>query len=400
MVYIAITGAVFAFLQFGEIIARKSLVASGFHITLLVMLMPIAALTSLWWARLIEGRDQRKLLLTIGSIAFLALASGSMLSSIYHLLSIHFVYFLAFALIGPSENRVLQQYISPAKTGKTFGMASSIRMGVAAIVSGLAGLWMEHQPAGYRNIYPIVALIGFIALGFLASVHTGGVRSGAAVRINRRFFLSPLKDVVKLLRRRKDYLRFELAFMVYGVAFMMTLPVTPLYLVDDLQLGYDVIGFARGTLSQLVMIVAIPLFGYLFDKSTPHRMATMIFMALAGFPLLLIAAGRFSGDLQLILVYASFVYFGTVMSGVTVLWQLSSIRFSQEEDAGVYHSVHVAATGIRGMFAPLLGYLVMSTVSKTAAFICGSCLFLISGLLMILMRRIDVKRGEDLPLGA
>ena len=88
------------------------------------------------------------------------------------------------------------------------------------------------------------------------------------------------------------------------------------------------------------------------------------------------------------------------MSGVMLLWNLSSLRFSGDEDAGVYHSVHISATGIRGVFAPILGYLVMTYLGKTTALLSSSVLFLIGGLMMIFMRKIDFKRGESTSLRA
>ncbi len=387
-------------MQFGEVIARKSLGASPLMVTLITMTMPVAALTSIWWAKLIEGGDQRKLLIFVGSVGYLALASGAFLLNVTHLLVFYLIFFLSFAIVGPSENRILQQYVASDNTGKTVGMGYSIRTGVAALASGLAGIWMEHVEGGFRNMFPIAALIGFIALGILASIQTRGNQSVKPAKVDSRFILSPIKDVIELLKRRKDYLRFEIGFMTYGIAFMMTLPVVPLFLVDDLGLGYDVIGLARGTVTQIVMIAAIPLFGRLFDRTTPHRLAAVVFSFLGLYPIILLSAAYFGGIWRIIIVYVSFGYFGIVMSGVMLLWNLSSLRFSGDEDAGVYHSVHISATGIRGVFAPILGYLVMTYLGKTTALLSSSVLFLIGGLMMIFMRKIDFKRGESTSLRA
>ena len=88
------------------------------------------------------------------------------------------------------------------------------------------------------------------------------------------------------------------------------------------------------------------------------------------------------------------------MSGIMVLWSLSSLRFAGNEDAGVYHSVHVAATGVRGMFAPLLGYLIMSVFGKTTALLTSSVLWIVASLMMIVMRKWDIRTGENRSLHA
>ena len=124
----------------------------------------------------------------------------------------------------------------------------------------------------------------------------------------------------------------------------------------------------------------------------------MIFCGLSLFPILLLSASWFDGVMRNVMVYVAFGYFGFIMSGVMILWQLSSIRFSRGDDAGVYHSVHVAATGIRGALVPLFGYFTMSVFGKSTALVASSIIFLIAGLSVVVMRRIDFKRGEGVSL--
>jgi len=392
--YSLLIGSLAGVLGFAEVIARKSLGASELSVTLISMTWPVTSLISIWWARLLVGRDQRKFVWLFGTIAYLVLASGGFLNSVGHLMAILILFFLINSLFIPSENRILQQHFPATRTGRIFGLASGMRTGTAALASLFAGLYMDRVEGGYRHLFVIVSIIGFIALTQFASIKTGHVKGADAVPLNRRMLFEPLKKVIQLLSRRRDFLRFEAAFMLYGVAFMMTLPVIPLYLVDDLKFGYTTIGLARGMVTQLVMIVAVPLLGRVFDRSTPHRMAAIIFLALSIFPFLLLSAGQFEGTMRLIMVYISFGYFGLVMSGVLLLWGLSSLRFAGEEDAGVYHSVHVAAVGVRGIFAPLLGYLVMTTMGKTVTLITCSVLWVLSSIMMILMRKIDLRSGD------
>ena len=234
----------------------------------------------------------------------------------------------------------------------------------------------------------------------MASIPTGRGSWGDPLPFDHRIIIGPLRDVVRLLRQRPDFLRFEAAFMIYGVAFMMLMPVVPLYLVDDLRLSYATIGLARGTVCQLFMIIAIFIFGRWFDRSTPHRMAVSIFLLLAFYPLALLAALPLAGTWRDAAIYMAFAVFGVAMSGITVLWSLSSLRFSGGEDAGVYQSVHVAATGLRGMTAPLLGYMVMIHFGKPTAFIISSVLWVTASAAMVLMRKIDIRRGQNRSLRA
>ena len=398
LVYGALGGIVFSMMQFGEVIARKSLGASEFQVTLMTMAMPVTSLTSIWWGRILIGRDQRLILWIIGIAGLLAMATGSFLVSFEHLFIMFLIYFATYALQGTAQNRALQQHIPPKQTGGLFGLSQGLRMILAAIVSALAGWWLEIADKGWQDLFPVVSLVGLISIGALAGIKTGMHREAAPLKI-KYWMISPLKDAVILLKKRPDYFRYELAFMIYGVAYMMTLPVVPIFLVDDLQLTYAHIGISRGTAFQLVMILAIPFFGRIFDRSTPHRMSIGAFSLLSLYPLTLLGAKFLDGNLRFIMVLLSFAIQGFAISSVMVLWNLSSMRFTGPgEDAGQYQSVHIAATGIRGLFAPLLGYAVMKTFGNETALIAAAGVWLLSASAMAGARWYDITKGEALSL--
>lgn len=392
--FTALGGMVGSFLGFGEVIARKSLGASGFEITLLTMLAPIASLSTLWWARLLVGRSQTRLILLVGAVGMAAMASGFFLRSIEHLLLIHLIFFsFVNGLYGQAENRVLQQHFPATKTGRTFGLGQSIAQACGAAVSAGSGYYMDHVPEGYQHLFLASAIVGLISMTLLASIRTTTGTPDQKAPLDREFILSPLPKMVELLRERKDFLRFEMSFMLYGIAFMMLLPVVPLYLVDDLNYGYSQIGVARGMIAQLVMIAGVPFFGRIFDRTTPHRLAVWVFGALSIYPLTLLAAGFLEGTLRDAMVYFSFGWFGITMSGLTVLWSLSSIRFSAGEDSGIFQSIHVAATSLRASFAPILGYLVMTLFGKRTAMVVSAGVWLLAGTSVYYLRCYDIKTG-------
>jgi MFS family permease len=299
-----------------------------------------------------------------------------------------------------ARNRALQQHIPAKKTGGLFGLSQGMRMLLAAAVSAHAGWWLDRAEAGWQQIFFGAALAGFLSLAALASIRTRASKEAKPVR-HKNWVISPWKDVFKLLKRRKDFLRFEGAFMIYGFAFMMLLPLVPIYLVDNLKLSYATIGLAKGTVFQVIMIAGIPLFGKWFDRSTPHRMAAKTFATGALYPLTLLSASFLEGTPQVFAVLLSFCFFGVTMSGINVIWNLASMRFAgSKEDAGLYQSVHLAATGIRGLFAPLLGFFIMHYLGKPTALVINAGLWIIAAVAMIVARRMDFRSGQSASLRA
>jgi len=388
-------GAVGSFLGFGEVIARKSLYSSGLAITMLTMLAPIASLSTLWWARLLVGRSQRNLILLVGTTGMAAMASGFFLTRIEHLLLIYLIFFsFVNGLYGQAENRILQQHISPNARGKTFGFGQAMAQGFGALVSASAGFYMDKVPAGYQHLFLASALLGLMSMAMLASIRTTTGTYEEREHLDRKFLLSPLLNMYRLLQKRPDFLRFEISFMLYGTAFMMVLPVVPLYLVDDLKFSYSQIGMARGMVTQLVMIAGVPFFGRIFDRTTPHRMAVFVFAALSIYPLALLAALPLDGVWRSAAVYFAYAWFGLSMSGLTVIWSLSSMRFSAGEDSGIFQSVHVAATSLRACYAPLLGFVVMHYFGKVTTLFAASGVWLLASASVYFMRRLDHKSGD------
>lgn len=389
--YFAIRGIVFAVFQFGEVIARKSLGASDLMITILSMLMPITGFTSIWWGRLLEGRDQRPYILVGGLIGFGFVVTGLKLTSIYHLFVLHLLYFSTFSLLIPAQNRIIQAHIKQDKQGSFFGWAQSARMAFAAVMSLFAGYWLDKNTFGFQQLYFVAGLTGLFAIIVISSIPPGYIPANSRVVSSRRdLIMGTIRESIKLLKRRKDFFRFEMAFMFYGVAFMICLPVVPIFLVDDLNLSYSAIGIAKGTIMQAVMIIMIPLFGKLFDKTTPYRISGIVFLILVLFPVMLVMAKFVTSPLRDLFLYSAYFFHGLSFGGVSIVWGISSMRFAgKDEDAGVYQSIHMSFVGLRGLFAPLLGYIGMNLAGRTTMLLVTGVLFGLAGVAMLWLDRSD-----------
>jgi len=388
-VAVALSGPVWAAVQFGEVVARKALSASPLQVTLLTMIMPLANLTAIWWARLLVGRDQRPFMLAMGLLGSAAMISGLWMNTFSHLFLAFFLYYLAYAVYNTGQNRLLQQHIRIGSHGGVFGIANGIRMAAAALFSWLGGHWMDTVAGGYRHLYAVAGMITLFSTVIYATMPTKDDPAAARQGLNRTLLLGPLVEAWQLLKRRGDFVRYQIGFMLYGMAFIGMLPVVPLFLVDDLKLDYTTIGLAKGTIFQIVMIPSIAIFGKLYDRMTPHRMASRVFTALALYPLLLISSWYLPQYWRGLTVFAAFALFGAAMGGVSVLWSVSSVTFAGEEDAGVYQALHMAATAVRGTLAPLLALLVMQLFGKIAALSMAALFWIAAGVYMALLDRSD-----------
>ena len=75
------------------------------------------------------------------------------------------------------------------------------------------------------------------------------------------------------------------------------------------------------------------------------------------------------------LIYAGVLFQSLGLAGIVFVWNLGSIHFAKNEDSAPYQAVHVALTGVRGFFGPLLSYLVFTFISFRASFILAMVFF-------------------------
>ena len=77
------------------------------------------------------------------------------------------------------------------------------------------------------------------------------------------------------------------------------------------------------------------------------------------------------------------------------------MRFAgAREDAGHYQALHLAATGVRGLFAPMFGFLVMEMLGTRVALACAAVIWALSAVSMLLARVVDIRSGIATPLRA
>src|SRR5205085_7745729 len=130
-----------------------------------------------------------------------------------------------------------------------------------------------------------------------------------------------------------------------------------------------------------------PLMGKYHGTGNPTKFCGYIFMMLALYPLILISS-KYTAALGIsidktTIVYISHFFFGVAMSGVGIAWSLSSIYYSTPGNVVNYQAVHITLSGVRGLFAPALGYFIMKAFAIEYTFFLAAVLLIAGGILML-----------------
>ena len=122
-----------------------------------------------------------------------------------------------------------------ATRGRRFGTANAVHALALVAVAPARGWLLDRWPGSWRGLYALAGVAGVV--GYL---HWSRLRRRRVVRAApaAREHASPWQA----LRHDPLFLAFEACFMVYGLGFLMLMPVLPIYLIDELR------GLLRGGL--------------------------------------------------------------------------------------------------------------------------------------------------------
>lgn len=358
----------------------------------------IAFLFSIYGAEIINRASRP------GLTAFIIGSLGKLSLFLIPIFDTPFIFIFAIALMSiidslllPSWNIVYKHNYTAEKRSSLYSYASSVSTAALLSVATIFGYFLDFNHGLYKIFFPIAAILGIIMYFNLMKMLNFFFK-GEKEEVERSFrmdlsllkdiLILPIRNSIRILKTNRRFFVFEINFFIYGMAFMIASPAIPVFLVDGLQLAYTPISLAKGLIYHSALIIFTPVSGKFLGMNNPTKFSGYMFLLLILFPLVLLAAKYFPlwgiyGSTEDIL-FLSFFIFGTAMSGVTIAWNISSIYYAPHNEVSNYQAVHVTLTGVRGIFSPVLGYLIMQIFSLEAALILASLLFSAAGILMLM----------------
>jgi len=391
-------GLSFGILMLHEIILKKSLLGTDFQVTLLIFLSSSAFIFSIYGTELIHRSSN-----PAKTIIILALISRFFLFIIPLFSSPEYFIFCIAAmsyidsLIKPSWNTVFKHNYSDSRRSLLYSYSSSLYTIVILIVSTVLGYLLDINYELYKILFPIAGIFDVLSYMSLAKMITMGQNlkmippgipgKSLSLKLMEDIFVLPVRNTMRIFKENRPFLRFEVFFFMYGMAFMIASPAVPIYLVDVLQLSYSPISIAKGLVFYTATILFTPLMGRLHGTGNPTKFCGYLFLFLLFYPLSMMGVKYIPGVISFItpeiMLYFTFFLFGILMSGITMSWNLSTIYYAPHYQEANYQSVHITLTGVRGLFSPFIGYLILRYVSIEATFIVSAIIFLLAGIMML-----------------
>lgn len=276
----------------------------------------------------------------------------------------------------PAWMEILKLKVPGASRSKICAIGSTVDyLGVALLPLFIGGV-LDNVSESWRFLFPIAALLGMISTLPIKKIKIESPERKEAVASVRKLthLINPWKSGWKLLSQRSDFAKFQWGFFLGGAGLMILQPVLPAYFNNVLHLSYSDVLTAVAALKGIGFALSSPLWVKFFNRSRIFVLCSVVTLAAAIFPLLLIFAHSSSS-----IIYIAYIAYGVMQGGSELSWKMSGPVFSKDEDSAPYSSVNILAVGIRGIIFPYLGsFLFLQTGSPTFVLLCGMTLCLLA----------------------
>ena len=372
LLYSIIEGIIAGVLVLNEFVFLKSLKGSNFQLSFLFQFSMIVFLFLIVFNELIKRTKNKKQLLRTTAIItrvpllLLLFFPSSHIEVIenpyYHyiFLGIFLVYYLASPIIFPTINLLLKNAYRHENFGKLYGYATTVNKIVLLLTTFLYGLWLDYNNFAFNIMLPIVAVLGITSAFILSNIR---YNVGINLFEKTSFFESVKKSFVsmKLIQKTNiPYRDFEIGFMFYGFAMMSTVSIINIFFDKSLHLNYSSVAFYKNSYN-ILAILLLPFFSRLIGRIDPRKFAIITFSSICIYLCCLALTSYFSNNItiwgiQIYYMLIVYVLFHSVFAAtMSLLWSIGSAYFCKKEEADLYQATHLYLTGVRAIFAPIIG---------------------------------------------
>lgn len=360
---------------FTGLILRNELGATPLQLSLMASANAAFLLSSLLWARMIDGRSP------LPYVVWVTFAARSLFLLVPFVgTSWHFVAILVLANFlgtvgGPATATLIERIYPQSQRGRALAIVRT-----AGAVPGIllvAGSGRLFGVVGYRWTFVVAGVLGMAASLYLRRMPVpdhGALtrRTGAA-----------LADAWRALVDDRAFRRLMLAVSVFGTGIWMQMPAHPVLMADTLKITTAQIGIFAA-IAGVAGFLGNGTWGRLADRWGSLRALRVVYFVGAATPII-DAVAQSAGVFAL-----SYVTDSLMITGLELVLTLAIIDVAGRERTARYVAISSTLAGFRGIVAPLVGAAIIETVGVRAVYAVAAVLMLSGAALLSWQQRTSV----------
>lgn len=366
-------------------ILYKDLHATPFQLGLIITLKPLVSILSSYWSTRVSQTPGCLVSSIIAArwIAFLPFLAFPFVHSAWYVIACFGLFMFMQVGMMPAWMELLKQN-APAKIReKVFSYAQAFGYLGGGMLPFAIGWILDEWSGSWRLMFVATAIGALCSYFWQRRVLLRPTPLPTSeFSIPTHPLLQPWKSALELLKRRPDFTKFQIGFMIIGSGLMVIQPALPVFFVDGLQLSYAEMGVAIALCKGIGFACGSPLWVKWIQRVNIFHFGSIIAVLAALFPLLLMAAQG-----QVVWLYLAYLVYGLMQSGNELSWNLSGPMFAKNEDSSPFSSVNVIAVGVRGIFIPSLGAFCLAEFGSPTVIVLSGILCLLAAWRMALYSR-------------
>ena len=404
MLFSLIQGVITGAFALNEFVFIRDLLGTNYQMSMLFQFSALVFLASIFVNEFLRRIQNKKKMLRwaaiITHLPLIGIALFPMEGAVYHshavftyiFLAIFFAFYLNTIIILPTINQMLKNSYSHDNFGKLYSYSSLMNKVVIMFSTLGFGFLLDWNNYSFVYVYPALAALGISSVFLLSKIPYSD-----STTIRRTFWqasVHSLKNTLTILKTNKPYLHFEVGFMFYGFAWMVTTAVVTVYFNEVFKMNHATYGFYKNGYN-LLAILLLPYFGKLIGRIDPRKFGIYTFGSLLLYVVFIGLAEYFPAYFQMgkiRLYYTLFVaygFYGVFAATMALLWFIGSSYFCKKEEAAQYQSIHLTLTGVRSLFSFQIGIALYQAMGYSFTFGIAALSLLLAVLLMIYSYRRD-----------
>lgn len=376
-------------------ILRKNLDASILQISILSALRPILPVFSFYWSANLKNRKDslRSNLIGAWALARLPFLLIPWVHNVWYIIFCCAIYELFNKSGIPALVEILKINL-PKQTRESTYMLSFVLSFLESILLGFLIAWLlDWNSSLWPILFGFAALIGLssIVLQLAVPLPEQAIIPLKKTTISERI-TRPWKETFSLLNKHPEFARFQYGFMMGGFSLMLVAPSLSIFYVDYLELPHSAVVTGRSVLMGIGIVLSSWIWKRVLVREYVPELTRWI---LFGFACYLFS--MFLSRFHIGWFYLSFLFYGIAQAGSHLLWNLSGILFSAEEDSSPFSRLNILMLGLRGIIAPALGGVLCNWLGPVPILIMGTGICLLGIAYMKLSERnsrVRVKYSE------
>ncbi|QDT47043.1 Major Facilitator Superfamily protein [Symmachiella dynata] len=229
---------------------------------------------------------------------------------------------------------------------------------ISALFLTVAGTWwFDNHGTQYWVVYAYAACM--LVMGSFCYSRIRIRENGAFGNGDRVSPWVAMRNGWKVFTADKRFVRYQKGFALAGFANHMGMAFIPEILrnADYIAATDRQVFVISAVMPAMLIMASSPFWGRFLDKIDPMS-GRALFNLLQTFGYGMYCYGGVSRQIWPMYVGAAFHSISN--GGGTINWSTGSLYFAKPENVSIYNSWHVGLTGIRGMIAPLCGWLLLA----------------------------------------